>query len=235
VTALLSTAKRVGAYYWREFELLLPESRRSQLIILRRQKLWADAGVIFIHVPKAAGTSISDEIYGRFVGHLAAKHVKRFAPGAFTALPSFTVVRNPFSRLLSAYRFATQGAVAGSGPVAGMFHPEIYQSPAFRSFDSFIEEWLPQQDLSKIDYVFRPQTHYVLDEAGAVLPDYVGRVEDMASVEAHLGKTLNKPVSIGRHNTTGKPDSYVAKYSPSMRNIVSGVYHADLEAFNYDF
>ncbi|GAH07415.1 unnamed protein product, partial [marine sediment metagenome] len=58
------------------------------------------------HIPRNGGTSINNALYGRFMGHYTARDVRFWAPDLFGRLPSFAVTRNPWARLLSAYRFA---------------------------------------------------------------------------------------------------------------------------------
>lgn len=43
----------------------LPYSVKAPLWISHRKSYWSSAGIIFVHVPKAAGTSVSHTLYGR--------------------------------------------------------------------------------------------------------------------------------------------------------------------------
>ena len=230
----LEGAKSALSVLRREFELLLPDAWRSRLLISRRRKVWQRAGVIFIHVPKAAGTSISQELYGQFVGHIPARHLALFAPDLFEVLPRFTVVRHPFKRVVSSFQFASRGADLGSGPVAGMFHPEKYRGKAFRSLDSFVQEWLIEQDLLKVDYVFRPQTFYTHSELGEFLAGHLGRLEDMNALTQYLRATLGRNINIGHFNRTGQsgePTDVVL--GPASRKVVEKLYRNDFEFLGY--
>jgi chondroitin 4-sulfotransferase 11 len=219
----------------RDFELLIPELHRSKLLILRRRKLWRKAGIVFIHVPKAAGTSVSHALYGQFTGHIPARHVLALAPGIVGELPVFGVVRNPFSRIYSAYCFAVAGAGLGAGPKAGMYKPDRYKGPAFRSFDSFLVEWLVNQDIEKIDYVFRAQTYYTHSSDMVQIPQFVGRVEDMQKVESFVNSATGNQVSFEHHNRSGNGESYRDKYSQTGKDIVATLYKSDLDAYGYTF
>ena len=72
-----------------------------------------EQGVIFTHVPKSAGTSIVDSLFGQKSRHVpilryAAHDEQRFAESF-----KFTFVRNPWSRIHSAYHYLHR--VVGKG------------------------------------------------------------------------------------------------------------------------
>ena len=69
---------------------------------------------IFIHVPKAAGSSVeTSEIFedqriktGEYVGgHTTALEYRETYPGKFKNYFKFAFVRNPYSRLVSAFSY----------------------------------------------------------------------------------------------------------------------------------
>lgn len=60
-------------------------------------------GVIFIHVPKCAGSALLDSYLGFQTGHVTARTYRDADPGFFRSAYVFTFVRNPLSRFVSAY------------------------------------------------------------------------------------------------------------------------------------
>tara|TARA_B100000212_G_scaffold315324_1_gene269437 strand:- start:227 stop:580 length:354 start_codon:yes stop_codon:yes gene_type:complete len=84
---------------------LLPYNISYKLDIIRRLPIWKKHNVIFIHVPKAAGVSVNNAIYGRPLGHFYAIDVQSMYPKIFKDLFTFSVVRHPVDRLYSAYFF----------------------------------------------------------------------------------------------------------------------------------
>ncbi len=210
----------------------LPQSLKHQLMCLRRRSHWKRAGVIFVHIPKAAGTSVAHALYGRSTGHISASEIRRFCPDLFGQLPSFAISRNPWDRLVSAFSFVRQGGTRD----AGVWKANQYQAPAFRSFEAFVEEWLVNQDLETVDYVFRKQAPYVTDEAGKVLVDFLGAVERMDGVERFLRQELGLAVSIPAKNPSRRRKSYREYYSSSrLINLVADTYSDDLSLFPYEF
>lgn len=211
---------------------LLPAGLKHSLMVVRRVPHWRRSRVIFIHIPRAAGTSISCAIYGRPLGHMRAAAIRRIVPGLFERLPVFTVTRNPWDRLVSAYQFVVQDGTAE----AGLRRHAVYRSPSFRSFPSFVEEWLSGQDLERLDYVFQPQSTFITDGRGQVIVDFVGRLEAMPEVEAFLGASLGRPVVIERRNTSRRPRDYRQFYpDSSLINRVGDLYRADVDRLGYDY
>ncbi|WP_462160873.1 sulfotransferase family 2 domain-containing protein [Pseudoalteromonas maricaloris] len=72
--------------------------RKRKLPVFVKQR-----GVLFIHVPKAAGMSITTALYNREVGHYKLRDYESYE------CTTFSVVRNPYDRLVSAYSFLMQG------------------------------------------------------------------------------------------------------------------------------
>src|SRR4051812_44382026 len=76
------------AFWWR----IDPEMRRRNLI--------------FVHVPRAAGTSISSVLFGaRNTLHHTIRYYRTVHPRFYANAMSFAVLRDPFERFASAYAF----------------------------------------------------------------------------------------------------------------------------------
>ena len=213
----------------REFEMILPDPWRSRMLFSRRKEIWRQAGVMFIHVPKAAGTSISHAVYGRFMGHIPARHLAEIAPDFFKSIPRFTVVRDPFTRIVSSYQFARYGADKGDGPMAAMHRPGKYRGNDFHNIDVFVQEWLTEQDLTRVDHVFRPQTYYTHDASRKFLCGFLGHIEDLSAVENHLRTSFNLSLSFKHLNTTSQKHAM----SPESRKIIGELYRDDFELLGY--
>ena len=210
----------------------VPESISIPFNCWRRRSTWTKNGILFIHVPKAAGTSISYAIYGRSLGHLKAIEISRWCPNEFSSLFKFAFVRNPWDRLVSAYRFA----VKGQTEIAGMRNSKQYKTNPFRSFDSFVYEWLYEKDLMTLDYVFQPQHLFISDENKISLVDFIGKVElfdhDLEKVSEITGKTIDSL----NLNRISKQSNYIQYYKDSqLINSVGDIYHDDVSFLGYDF
>lgn len=195
---------------------------RLLILARRRLPLWRNAGVIFIHIPKNAGSSVNDALYGRFMGHVPASLVRYASASDFANLPSFALLRNPLERCLSAYYFARAGRGEGKGVIAAIANPERYQIDEFTTFDRFVNEWLAKQDLARIDPVFRTQSSYVCDRNGQPMVTHLGTLGEIAKTEAWLRKTLGQEVQFGHtnhNNRTSRPQQVSAESRKAIEHI----------------
>jgi hypothetical protein len=135
-----------------------------------------DTKSIFIHVPKCAGVSISEALYGNLGGgHTTIyEYLYIFSPAEIEQFFKFTFVRNPWDRLLSAYTFLQKGGWGKSD--AELFNKELAK---FVSFDDFVKNWVNPENVLKHHHVFRPQHCYVVDSKNKVTVDFLGRFENI--------------------------------------------------------
>ena len=219
---------------WRIIELqeYLPEHWKHRLMCYRRRALWQSTGIIFVHVPKAAGTSVAHSLYGRSMGHMTALDIHRSCPHLFTHLPTFAITRNPWDRLVSAYHFVKQLGTAE----AGVNRRPEYGRSVFQNFDTFVTEWLAQQDLKSLDYVFRPQYQFVLDRAGSSLVDFIGKLEDLERVQQFIASSIGKQVQFPAKNPSKRKLDYRNYYAdPRVKQVASDLYSRDADLFGYLF
>lgn len=213
-------------------ESKFPERMRERLQCLRRQPHWRRRGVIFVHVPKAAGTSISNAIYGRSLGHIKAASIRAFCPDLYADSVVFSVVRNPWDRAVSAYEFARQGGT----DIAGIAGRVGRASRNWGNFPDFLTGYLAGLDTERADFVFQPQTAFVCDDRGLIVHD-IFRFERMEEVEAFLRARLGPDLSIASMNASQRRRDYAESYrgSQELIDIVASVYADDIRLFGYDF
>lgn len=156
-------------------------------------------GFIFIHVPKAAGTTVTNslsryttykdlEIGGTHFGEqIQPAYKKRFgiskhSPAsdirkvigkeAWSSMFTFSIVRNPYDRAISTYKFLKKWEGT----------PEALQKTLnkFNDINDYIcsDIW---EESDGPDCIFRPQTFWLTDVADRekVMVDFVGRVESL--------------------------------------------------------
>lgn len=206
---------------------------KFNLNIFRRYRYWHNAGYVFIHVPKAAGTSINNALYGRTLGHYSARQIQSRFPALFLSSFTFSLVRNPWDRALSAYRFARIGRTESMG----VNQPQQYEIPEFSSFERFVCDWLPSKDLSNCDFIFKPQYLFVCDQNMKVMVDHLGYVERLTETVCFLQDRLGRAIDVKMANATSAGmgsyrDAYTSK---EMIEIVRSVYRDDIDLFGYEF
>jgi hypothetical protein len=212
----------------------LPDSLQRAVLVKRRESAWIAAGIVFIHIPKAAGTSINDALYGQFMGHVRAADIRRCGSPRLKALPSFAVTRNPWDRLVSAYRFATAGRGTGGRIQAGVRDPQQYRIPEFESFQRFVTDWLCHRDPARLDPIFQPQHLYVAG-GGSLLVDHLGRLDDLGPTLDFIERHLGSRPSIERSNLSGNSVDYRDFYTPALTRTVAEIYRTDVDLFGYRF
>lgn len=209
-----------------------PRSVRLSLLVKRREHLMRDAGIVFIHIPKVAGSSINQAIYGRFMGHYTARQVERVASRRVRALPRFTVVRNPWARTVSAWRFSRIEKGIGDGINVGMA-PGLYDIPEFETFDRFASEWLPQADMVTDDWVFHQQHKWSTNANGQTIVDHVGKLEDLQATIDWVEETIGRRLEISHTNRSGESIDWRSFYTPDTAAVVARVYAEDIRRFGY--
>lgn len=211
---------------------LLPAGLRRSILVWSRAPIWLEAGLVFIHVPRAAGTSINRALYGRFMGHARASDIRKWGPRSLKALPCFAVTRNPWDRLVSSYRFACRGHGIG-GYQAGVWRPQQYRIAEFASFESFVKNWLTKRDITTLDGIFQPQHVFICNSRGKVLVDHVGHVENLGPTYDFIRRHLGSMPTIERSNRSGELVDYKEFYTPELRQLVARIYKDDIELFGY--
>ncbi len=215
-----------------ELQEYIPEHWKHRLMCYRRRGLWKSTGIIFVHVPKAAGTSVAHSLYGRSMGHMTALDIHQSCPSLFERLPTFAIARNPWDRVVSAYFFVKQSGTTE----AGVDRRPEYATSVFQNFDTFVTEWLVNQDLETLDYVFRPQHQFVLGRDGRSIVDFIGKVEELEEVQRFITSAIGRHVSFPAKNPSKRGRDYRQYYEdPKVKRVVSNLYHRDAELFGYSF
>lgn len=193
---------------------------------------------IFIHVPKAAGTSVKKLIFAEpMSGPEAHAPIARFRiadPARTAAYFKFCFVRNPYDRLLSAHTYLT-GAPGRTPADIDYARTHLAELADFESFvlslDSRRGRWLA---FTKPH--FRPQSDFVClpGQAGHAM-DFVGRFETLEEDMQQILARLRRSATALPHQRPSQRGHYREAYSARMRRIVERAYARDLALFGYDF
>ena len=188
-----------------------------------RMALVARRGVLFIHVPKNAGTSIATALYGRTLTHQSMRYYQDVVPDLARDLPSFAILRDPVQRFLSAYSYARDGGTRDRTVAPGF--RDLYMG--FRSLDDALDHVEQARSIYAMDHIFRPQSWYVTDRAGRQAVRHLLRIEDVA----HLPDLMPElgPVRLPRLNE-GRPHGLVP--TARQRARILAAYHQDIALFD---
>lgn len=200
--------------------------------IYRRYYHWKKAKCIYIHVPKVAGTSINNALYGKTLGHYTCDHISKTFSKLYQESFKFSFVRNPWDRLVSAYRFAR----IGNTGVMGIRNPNFYQDNKFDNFETFVNEWLIYQDLDKLDFVFQPQSRFVKSKSKFTELDFIGKIENIDNELINLNHHIGKNIKLNRENATSSSTYYKNFYTKDVTiDNVLKIYNQDITNFSYQF
>lgn len=213
----------------------LPEAVLNEVRKVRRRNLleaYKKAGLIFFHVPRTAGTSISHTLYGMPINHFPIREMIPLMSLNLLAMPRFAIIRNPWDRAVSAWSFARSGG--GIDGIVRMRSPHRYQVPAFRTFEHFVQDWLNPAQLGKTDGMFQPQSDFLCDADGQLALDHLGRFEDLSATERWLRGHNPALPPIPHLNAAGRAP-YREHYTPASRDAIARIYARDIDLFGYDF
>ena len=207
-------------------------------------------GYIFVHIPKTGGTSMAlaledrammDDILigdtpkakrrkgrltsaktaGRLWKHSTLADIEGdLVPGALEDYFVFTMVRNPWDRLVSYYHWLQEQSFD---------HPAVHLAKS-TEFGAFL-------DHPETEAAFRAQTYasYVTTRgaehcASFLRLEYLD--EDIETLEAHLGFSL-RPLS--HENRSKRPSDYRSCYSQRAAERVADLCAQDIARFGYVF
>lgn len=198
----------------------------KNIFFIRAKYSYKRRKVVFIHIPKAAGTSICELLYGKRVSHFTITEIKTLDVKAeLSSLPVFTVIRDPVDRLLSSYNFA----VSGTGTNGAVSNPGQYQTPKFLNFDKFLSEWLSEKDLSERDRIFWPQYSFISDGSG-VLIDKIFKLESTGSLKDYLD-SLGIRSELRQANKTVQSTIARSELSAKQLAAIKKIYIKDFELY----
>lgn len=185
---------------------------------------------IYVHIPKAAGISINKALFGNYGGgHKTVRAYKRiFGPMRYNRYFTFTFVRNPYSRLLSAYRFLING---GFKDEEGRWAEQNISG--YDHFDEFVKKWVNEETIWTYNH-FKPQFSFVCDIGMQPEVDFVGKVETIDDDFDKVCKILKVQNNLSVHNRSKADNSdWKQYYTPYTLQKVADIYHHDFDIFNY--
>ena len=225
---------------------------------------------IFVHIPKCAGSSIEylfkkNNLHLEFIDeildfknskinfsevvelhkgktqHLSASDIKKLIGNIkFEQYDKFSIVRNPFDRLVSYYFFIKKIKT----PNLDKIHVKLVHSSS--NFHEFVVRAIETPGMYPL---FNQYLYLYDDDKSSNMMDYVGKFETLESNFKEIIKNLklekNKPdnlrkvfglskFKLPKVNTSNR-GNYREYYNSELKHIVQQACHKDCELFDYDF
>jgi hypothetical protein len=196
--------------------------------------------IAFIHIPKCAGTSVNKwleqfQIPERISAHPTLESLKRTREIDF----SFTIVRNPWDRLVSFYHFTKnirdpQGILIQHGITNQMLQDMFYQCNGYSVWPSF-DQWLRDLHNFKKPEIMKDfptpmtQQHQWVNGLDVVL-----RVENLEHDFRQIQEKFNCSTPLPLENTSTHT-SYQDYYTAETKDLVANWFADDIKLLGYEF
>lgn len=215
-----------------ELRSLVPMWLRYRLMEYRGRGIYShfadEYQCIFIHIPKAAGTSVALTLFGQSSRHVPWFEYYQASPAKFESYFKFAFVRNPWDRLVSTYFFLKRGGIDPQDRIWAESNLAAYPT-----FESFVLGWLsPEAILTWVHFL--PQHYFICDDSGKIMMDFVGRVENLEADYAMVAARLGCNRKLEKVNV-GSQQHYSHYYTDASRELVGRVYAKDIALFGYAF
>ena len=190
------------------------------LRVLFSSRTFKKNGVGFIHIPKAAGVSVWQDVYKvEPVGHISYSEYKIFKD--LIGIEWFTIVRHPIKRFESAYNYLQQG---GRGTDYDYGVRELLKT--YNNIDDFIEAFLSDVELQNIEH-FRPMCYWLDDIPENLL---VFKIEELEELNKWLQQRFNCRLLNRRNEMKIKAE----RMSRESQIKLVKYYSVDFLRFNYN-
>ncbi len=206
---------------------------------LRRQPILTDWNytreAIFVHIPKTAGTSLTDALGAVpvFDSHAPAVIYRKADPDLFARAYKFTVVRNPWDRLASSFHFMQSGT---EWPMQQDWARRHLTGLDFAAFVRKLRNpWFRQEVLA--ERFFWPQSFWLKDRDGRILVDEIHRFEELAAAVERICAQcgIAAPTRMAEHRKSARAPSRQLYEDDEMIELVGRLYAEDIERFGYSF
>ena len=186
--------------------------------------LFIEKKCVFFHIPKTAGISISNSLFGDVKwGHRSVNFYKSYyGEKVFNSLYKFCFVRNPYDRLFSAYTFLKEGGVNNQDLEFSNSYLE-----EFASFDEFVLKGLEKEEIMNWVH-FKPQYTFVCDENDNIVMDFIGKMENLKADFNTVCKHLNIESELQKLNMSSTKNN---EFSEEVKAMIKLKYQKDFNLF----
>jgi len=185
---------------------------------------------IFIHIPKNGGISVENALFGSKVGHKTLRQFEAHDADRYRRYFKFSIVRNPYDRLVSAFHFLRHGG--RNLRDRAWAEANLCNTQTFAEFLHQLSE--PRFAASVLRWQhFQPQYQFVTNFEGALALDFVARFEQIdaqfGQIAIHLGRS---DIQLPHDNRSPRAD-WRSYYNEQSLKQVGELYATDFEMLGY--
>ncbi|MEZ8481631.1 hypothetical protein BCT41_14065 [Vibrio splendidus] len=186
--------------------------------------------VLFIHIPKAAGMSVVKSIYSKESSHHAkASDYIKINRERYEDMYVFSVVRDPYERLFSAYNYLLQG---GMNTIDKYWKDRFIRK--YKSFEDFVLRGGLQFAYDNNAEHFIPQYKFICDNESNIIVDRVYKLSELTIAENELSIQLEKKLKFGKLNQSNHDKFDIREhYNADMLEVVNRIYADDFKLLNF--
>ena len=175
----------------------------------------------FSHINKCGGTSVEKALGIPKIHDTAQQRRDKLGAANWTRLWTFSVVRHPFDKVCSHYRYRVKTNQTG-----------LAQHPL--SLNEWVSLSYGQQDPRYFDQplMFAPCIEWLRDEAGEIMVSHVSRLEDIVVDWPVICRRIGMQMKLDQMNETRRDEATVA-LSPDNRKLLCDIFAGDMAAFGY--
>jgi hypothetical protein len=180
---------------------------------------------IFIHIPKTAGTSITKKFLPNFKGfkHHDFIFYKNLLKDKISDYKFFTVVRNPYDRIVSYFNMHMTYSFLIKEKIA-KFNPKNIQE-AFKIYINLTVKEQMTSNLNKPFLVNKSQSSYLVDNNNILNKEiHIIKYENLNNEIAYLPRE-----NVGKHNF-----SSLILYSEESKKFIKNYFIDDFLNFEYN-
>lgn len=178
---------------------------------------------VFIHINKTGGSSIEKALGAGLDHSTALEKCQQLGAAAWQRKFTFTIVRNPWDKVVSHYHYRVKTNQTGLGEQPIDFSEWVYRC--------YVERDPTYYDQPRM---FMSQRQWLVDESDQLLVEFVGRFENLQQDFARISERINVKAKLGHAKPSGR-GGYRDYYDAQTRDIVAEAFAADLESFGYSF
>jgi len=179
---------------------------------------------VFIHINKTGGSSIEKALSLPFEHKTARQKIAEIGVDRWRDKLSFSVVRNPWDKVVSHYHYRVLTNQTGMGDG----HIE---------FNQWVELAYGEHDPRYYDQpmMFMPQWEWLIDDAGDLVVDKILRFENLSRDFNDLASDLGIRARLPHVKKSNRSKDFHKYYTGETKSIIADLFSPDIDEFGYNF